>query len=364
MAIRTMPVVRIQNVALGIKKGLPQYQVWEENLYAMKIVHIDTFSGIGGASIAVDAVFGKENVTHIFCDNEPFAQAILKKHWPKAPIYDDIKTFDATQYAGAFILTGGFPCQPFSSAGKRRGTEDDRHLWPQMLRVIRESHPQWVIGENVGGLVTWNGGMVLDSVITDLEAEGYEVWPFIIPAVSVGAPHRRDRVWIIANAIGGGTHRGNSGEHEEARGEERLSERDEVEQSRIPGEVRDITHTPSNRRQRGGEGVDTQKGYEAGSEQGRELEGRPQGLHSNTSDTEEQRREWDWNPRNGGTGLENQAWNEHWLEVATRLCVMDDGLSSGLARPRGWRNAALKGAGNAWVPQVAIEILQRIKEIS
>ncbi len=159
--------------------------------------HLDLFSGIGGFSIASDSVW--ENVEHIFCDNEPFAQKILRKHWPKSKIYGDIKDLKGSEIGTVDLVTGGFPCQPFSSAGKRKGKEDDRHLWPEMLRVIRETSPSWVIGENVGGLVTWNGGMVLDEVFSDLESEGYRVWAFIIPACAVDAIHRRDRVWVIAN---------------------------------------------------------------------------------------------------------------------------------------------------------------------
>jgi DNA (cytosine-5)-methyltransferase 1 len=125
---------------------------------------------------------------------DPFCQKVLQKNFPGVPIHDNIKTFT---YNGTnpFILTGGFPCQPFSCAGKRKGKEDDRYLWPEMLRVISEARPTWVIGENVGGFVN----MGLDDCISDLEAEGYEVQPFIIPACAKNAPHRRDRVWIVAN---------------------------------------------------------------------------------------------------------------------------------------------------------------------
>lgn len=126
--------------------------------------HLDLFSGIGGFALAVEAVW--PDAVHEFCDIEPFSRAILKKHWPHATIHEDIKTL---RPGPADIVTGGFPCQPFSAAGLRRGKEDDRHLWPEMLRVIRASAPEWVVGENVGGLLTWNGGMVLDEVCADLE---------------------------------------------------------------------------------------------------------------------------------------------------------------------------------------------------
>ena len=123
-----------------------------------------------------------------------------------------------------FVLTGGFPCQPFSHAGRRKGTSDDRYLWPEMFRVIQLYRPTWVIAENVRGLVTWNYGMVLETVCTDLENEGYEVQPFIIPACAVGAPHRRDRVWIVAHA-NSGEQRAGLGSFQKANGE--VSERND-----------------------------------------------------------------------------------------------------------------------------------------
>ena len=153
--------------------------------------HLDLFSGIGGFALAA-----KWNGfrTVGFCDNEPYAQAVLRKHWPDVPIHDDIRKVRGDLYAGVALLTGGFPCQPFSVAGKQRGKTDDRYLWPEMLRVIREAGPTWIVGENVAGIVN----MALDQVHADLEAEGYEVESVIIPACAVDAPHRRDRVWIIA----------------------------------------------------------------------------------------------------------------------------------------------------------------------
>ena len=155
--------------------------------------HLDLFSGIGGFALAA-----KWNGyrTVAFCDNEPYAQAVLKKHWPDVPCHKDIREVRGDLYAGVTLLTGGFPCQPFSVAGKQRGKDDDRYLWPEMLRVIREARPAWIIGENVAGIVN----LALDQVCADLEGEGYEVEPIIIPACGVDAPHKRDRVWIVANA--------------------------------------------------------------------------------------------------------------------------------------------------------------------
>ena len=156
--------------------------------------HLDLFSGIGGFALAA-RWNGYRTVA--FCDNEPYAQAVLKKHWPDVPCHKDIREIRGDLYAGVTLLTGGFPCQPFSVAGKQRGKTDDRYLWPEMLRVIREARPAWIIGENVAGIVN----MALDQVHTDLEAEGYEVESLIIPACGVDAPHKRDRVWIIARYL-------------------------------------------------------------------------------------------------------------------------------------------------------------------
>jgi DNA (cytosine-5)-methyltransferase 1 len=158
--------------------------------------HGSLFSGIGGFDLAAEWM-GWENVFH--CEWNKFGQQVLKYYWPKAISYEDITKTDFTIHRGRIdIITGGFPCQPYSSAGKRLGKEDERHLWPEMLRAIREIQPRWVVGENVLGLVNWSGGLVFHEVQADLEAEGYEVQPYVLPAVSVNAPHRRDRVWFVA----------------------------------------------------------------------------------------------------------------------------------------------------------------------
>jgi DNA (cytosine-5)-methyltransferase 1 len=158
--------------------------------------HGSLFSGIGGFDLASEWM-GWENVFH--CEWNPFGQKVLNYYWPNAITYNDITKTDFTIHRGAIdILTGGFPCQPYSSAGKRLGKEDERHLWPEMLRAIREIQPSWVVGENVRGLTNWNGGLVFDEVQAELEAQGYEVTPFLLPACAVNAPHRRDRIWFIA----------------------------------------------------------------------------------------------------------------------------------------------------------------------
>ena len=155
---------------------------------------LDLFSGIGGFSLAAQWA-GIDTVA--FCEKEPYCQKVLKKNFPDIPIFSDIKNLKRSDINGTIdIITGGFPCQPFSIAGRKKGTEDDRDLWPEMLRVIQEFQPTWIIGENVANFVN----MAFQRTKTDLESEGYEVQPLIIPACSVGAPHRRDRVWIVAYA--------------------------------------------------------------------------------------------------------------------------------------------------------------------
>ena len=167
--------------------------------------HFDLFSGIGGFALAARWA-GLETVG--FCENDKFCGKVLKKHWPDVPLYEDIREINGEQLKNdgitADIITGGFPCQPFSVAGKQRGENDDRYLWPEMLRIIREMEPTWIIGENVRGIVN----MALDEVLADLESAGYSTTAFVIPACAVNAPHRRDRVWIVAHPSGEGLQRG------------------------------------------------------------------------------------------------------------------------------------------------------------
>ena len=161
--------------------------------------HASLFSGIGGFDLAAEWM-GWENIFH--CEWNPFGQKVLKHHFPNSISYNDIKQTNFSIHRGEIdILTGGFPCQPYSSAGNRLGKEDERHLWPEMLRTIEEVQPSWVVGENVRGLTNWGGGLVFNEVQVDLEAKGYEVLPFLLPACAVNAPHRRDRIWFIAHSI-------------------------------------------------------------------------------------------------------------------------------------------------------------------
>lgn len=291
--------------------------------------HLDLFSGIGGFALATEQVW--DDVEHIFCDNEPFAQAVLKKHWPNAPIHGDIKTFDATALGPIDFVTGGFPCQPFSAAGKRKGKEDDRHLWPEMHRVISEAKPTWIIGENVARLTKFRE---FEDICTDLEALGYEVQPLIIPAASVGAPHRRDRVWIVAHSDGSSDGR-IACRDENASQKERLPQRNKVGQPCEPSAVHDASDAYNQRRNgRRGNGSFDSSGMEASEQAGQ----KPRGATTRRSEN-----------------AVRVGWERNWLEVATSLCRVDDGVPRKLDR-----TARLKALGNAIVPQVAVEIMNAI----
>lgn len=152
---------------------------------------LDLFSGIGGFSLGLERA-GMTTVA--FCEIDKFCQKVLKKHWPDVPVYNDIRKIRDEFTGTVDLICGGYPCQPFSNAGQRKGADDDRHLWPEMFACIQEYRPRWVIGENVAGHVS----MGLDDVLSDMESAGYTCRPFIIPACAVDAPHRRDRIWLVA----------------------------------------------------------------------------------------------------------------------------------------------------------------------
>jgi len=181
--------VEDQKVQIPIGKG-------KGDVLIRKIRYAGLFSGIEGFGYAA-SILGWEHVFH--CEIDTFNKQVLKYYWPNATLYHDIKTTDFSIYRGAVdVLAGGFPCQPYSTSGKRLGKEDDRHLWPEMLRAIREIKPSWVVGENVHGIISWDGGLVFEEIQADLEAENYTVQPYILPAYAAGAPHLRNRVWFIA----------------------------------------------------------------------------------------------------------------------------------------------------------------------
>lgn len=274
------------------------------------MTHASLFSGIGGFDLAAEWA-GWTNAFN--CEIDPFCRKILKYHFPDAEQYGDIRTTDFAVWRDRIdVLTGGFPCQPFSLAGKRKGTEDDRYLWPEMLRVIRTVRPRWVVGENVYGIVNWSEGMVLDTVCSDLEKAGYEVQPYIIPACGVGAPHRRDRCLFVA-------HRTDAG----------------VETMR---EGQDGFHVV-------GVAADTygQRCHEFQSP------GQP-------SQTQERI------AQNGNAKRRIPGWDD--FPTESPVCDRNDGFPgelAGLSFPA-WCRESIKACGNAIVPQVALQIFETINK--
>ncbi len=162
---------------------------------------LDLFSGIGGFAYAAKQIWGDDLEIAAFCERDEFCRKVLKKRFPSVPIIDDIHEMNGKNYGTVDLICGGFPCQPVSVAGKQMGQADDRWLWPEMFRVCRDARPRWVIAENVPGLIA----MELDGVLADLESEGYQTGTLVLPACGVGAPHRRERVWIVGHAGGGGS---------------------------------------------------------------------------------------------------------------------------------------------------------------
>ena len=286
--------------------------------------HGSLFSGIGGFDLAAEWM-GWENVFH--CEWNEFGQKVLKYYWPNAKSFTDIIKTDFTKYEGTIdLISGGFPCQPYSQAGKRLGKEDDRHLWPEMLRAIREVKPSWVVGENVYGLVNWNGGLVFHEVQSDLEAEGYEVWPFLLPAVSVNAPHRRDRIWFVAHSKNNGWN-----------GREcKQRERTEVNKREF------CEHKA--------------KGWD-------EIRSKPKRYSqaSDVTDTKNNRQQQkQFRRRNVSMG--SRQWDR--FPSVSPICNGDDGLSNRLDSitfPK-WRNESIKAGGNAIVPQVVYQIFKAIEQ--
>jgi len=255
-------------------------------MYRLK--HGSLFSGIGGFDLAAEWA-GLDNIFQV--EKDKYCQKVLKKNFPKSQLYGEIKEFNAKKFKESIdVISGGFPCQPFSHAGKKRGNADDRYLWDEMFRIISECKPEWVVAENVYGLISIGDGMVLEKVLTDLESEKFEVQTFIIPACSKNAPHRRDRTWIVANSKSNG---------------DRLNKK----RQRMS---RDEYSGPRWKRM----------GYKS---------------------------------KKRSQTVAELSWEEEWIDNASRLCGTGDGLSNRLDK-----NKAIKGLGNAIVPQIAYEIFMSI----
>jgi len=326
--------------------------------------HIGLFEGIGGFSLAARWM-GWETVA--WCEWNEFGQRVLRHHFPEAEGFGDITKTDFTKYANRIdILTGGFPCQPYSAAGKRLGKEDDRHLWPEMLRAIREIQPTWVVGENVLGLVNWNGGMVFDEVQADLEAEGYEVQPYVLPAASVGAPHRRDRVWFVAytsstrtrNQSRQACNQGWATSQDRGKGIRQaygsISSSGDYSTDRHAADTDcDVQHRSNSK-------------HEINTSQGREYalnDTKPTSMYTNSASEQGQyiseTREREFDRSDSGDGFD--CFTN--FPTQSPICSRNDGLSTrldGITFSK-WRAESIKAAGNAIVPQVAHQIFKAIK---
>jgi DNA (cytosine-5)-methyltransferase 1 len=373
--------------------------------------HGSLFSGIGGFDLAVEWM-GWENIFH--CEIAEFPRQILKYHFPNSICYEDIKKTDFTKHRGEIdIISGGFPCQPYSNAGKRRGKEDDRHLWPEMLRVIREVQPRFVVGENVAGLLSWNNGMVFHEIITDLENEGYETQAVLIPACATNAPHRRDRIWFIAHSNNARTNERMqfNGERKENDEQWRGQSQSEYRENGINGII--TAHSNSNGCNEQDEKVNGREinkfqnrnkiwdkittngkpsnvAHTDGTEQGnnigenigekREIRRGEEGnvfgelrSNGNVADTDS-RNNKTWTQRKilgqpyreKANGYSYVECRKQWENFPTQspICGGDDGIPTeldGITFSK-WRNESIKGYGNAVVPQVVYQIFKAIEQ--
>ena len=341
--------------------------------------HGSLFSGIGGFDLAAEWM-GWDNKFH--CDINPFSRKICSFYWPKAESYDNIKTTDFRIWRGKIdVLSGGFPCQPFSTAGKRMGKEDERHLWPEMFRAIREIRPRYVVGENVRGLLNWSDGLVLEEVFADLEGEGYEVQTFVLPAIGINAPHRRDRVYIIAHA-NSDAGRGRSSEggctecEADSNGESSIhlgsqpngneGNATDSECEGLEGQHREWQRCTEHRSDEGlFVGSETEFNAADTKRSGLEHSNQSGDLHSTISEAQtEQRNSSDDFKADDYVHAQQGGPSETWSRFPTQspLCSGDDGLPSeldGLTFPK-WRKESIMGYGNAIVPQVAYRIFATI----
>ena len=295
------------------------------------MTHASLFSGIGGFDLAAEWM-GWENLFH--CEWNPFGQRVLKHHFPNSISYNDITKTDFFIHRGKIdILTGGFPCQPYSQSGKRLGKEDERHLWPEMLRTIQEVQPRWVVGENVLGLVNWNGGLVFEEVQTDLEAKGYEVQAYVLPACAKNAPHRRDRVWFVAYndsySNGNGFNKCNS-QYEISTTDRGINAFCDINKSNGNGVAANSNGIGQERRKEGGC-----------------TERRSQSINEQFKGCSKLHR-----------------GNFEMFPSKSPICGGDDGIPRELDNITfsKWRQESIKAYGNAIVPQVVYEIFKAINE--
>jgi len=328
----------------------------------LRITHASVFSGIGGPEVAA-AMLGWENLFH--CEINPFGRAVLDYWFPKSKSYEDITKTDFSEWRGRVtVLTGGFPCQPFSYAGQRRGADDDRYLWPFMHRCINQVKPDWVVCENVAGITTmveqgevtevasapslfneegdvhryeYRATFTIERICHDLEADGYTVQPIVIPAAAVGAPHKRDRIFFVAHSESVGQFNGDWQGRYTVAGWPYM----EAAERGVDASVSD-----------GGEGLATDT-----EEQCRERMRLEQSEVGRASQIE------------FGRGSGEDCCGERWRYFPTVSPIHrgDDGFSfdvDDLTIPfTQWRTESLKAYGNAIVPQVMYEIFRTIEQV-
>lgn len=314
------------------------------------MTHASLFSGIGGFDLAAEWM-GWNNLFH--CEWNPFGQKVLKHHFPNSISYNDITKTDFTIHSGSVdILTGGFPCQPYSTAGKRLGKQDERHLFPEMLRCIKEVKPRWVVGENVRGLVSWNEGLVFHEVHNDLESEGYEVQSFLIPAASVGAPHQRYRVWFVAYA-------------NDKRRSTRLGEI-QNKNGEISKWDNDAESSNSNSwNVTNANGIGRREDVRFSDRESNEFNQNGQTKYVSYSESIGQEYALENGELEGGRfrkSSERNFWDS--FPSKSPICGGDDGLPRELDNITfsKWRQESIKAYGNAIVPQVAHQIFKTIEE--
>jgi len=329
------------------------------------MTHGSLFSGIGGFDLAAEWM-GWKNLFH--CEWNPFGQKVLKYYWPDAELFTDITKSNFTKYANKIdILSGGFPCQPYSQAGKRLGKDDERHLWPEMLRVIREVKPTYIVGENVRGLTNWNGGVVFEEVCVDLENCGYEVQPVLLPACAVNAPHRRDRVWFVAYSNSFSNRRKSEQSRNSCEQGWSSETNKGIRNKREQQFICDITSKGFNTNSNSNGFNECNSEHEINASKGR----------INAFDDIEQINASNSKSIGQKYALENGELERRRFRFANQrniwdsfpsvspICNGDDGLSDRLDSitfPK-WRNESIKAGGNAIVPQVAFQIFKVIEQM-
>ena len=311
--------------------------------------HLDLFSGIGGFSLALERVGFK---TIGFCEIDPYCRLLLQKHWKGVTIHNDIKKLEAKDIKEPIdILTGGFPCQPYSVAGKQKGTDDNRYLWPDMFRVIKEVKPTFIIAENVRGIVNIQDGMVFETVCSDLESEGFEIQPFIIPAAGVGAPHKRERVWIVGYSKHNGSLTSKiRRRNKEADAGSQERENQTIKPKRTSGSDNDEVMENSRRTLRQGSKLSQENANENRKEDANQFE-----RSSSTSEYHVANSERIHVQGQQSRSGQEQSRRKGWWEFEPNVGRVANGVPGRVYR--------LKGLGNSIVPQIAEEIGKTIVKV-